>query len=114
MFGGFAPAELATRINDCAPAVVITASCGIEGHRVIPYEPLYTEGLRLATHKPQAIMVVQRDEHPVALSSGAALTVDWHQAMAGAAPADCVAVPANHPLYILCVFVCVSCEAVPG
>jgi len=99
VFGGFAARELATRIVDAGPKLVVSASCGIEGKRVIPYMPLLEEALSLANVPDLPRILVSRpqlpldDLHPNALS--------WDQAMQGAEPSDCVPVAATDPLYIL-------------
>ena len=98
VFGGFAPNELATRINDCHPKVIVSASCGIEGQRVIPYKPLLDQAIELADHKPQACVVLQRQQ---AVANMGARDLDWDRAMASAKPHDCVPVMATDPLYIL-------------
>ena len=99
VFGGFAPRELATRIDDAEPRVIVIASCGIEVGKVIPYKPLVDEAMELASHKPDSCIVLQRPQAPAELIEGRDL--DWEQAMAGAEPADCVPVKATDPLYIL-------------
>ncbi|MCH7942377.1 MAG: propionyl-CoA synthetase [Proteobacteria bacterium] len=99
VFGGFASGELATRIDDAKPKIIITASCGIEVKRVIAYMPLLEGAIDLATHKPAHCIVVQREQHTAALTAGR--DIDWHEAMAAATPADCVPVAATDPLYIL-------------
>ena len=99
VFGGFASVELATRIDDAKPKVIITASCGIEVSRVIAYMPLLESAIDLATHKPAQCIVVQREQHTAELTAGR--DIDWHEAMAAATPADCVPVAATDPLYIL-------------
>ncbi|HEX3611252.1 MAG TPA: AMP-binding protein [Sporichthyaceae bacterium] len=98
VFGGFAPRELAARIDDARPKVVVSASCGVEGSRVIEYKPLLEQALRLATHAPAASVILQRPQAPAILGPG---DLDWSTVMAGAAPAECVAVAATDPLYIL-------------
>lgn len=98
VFGGFAPRELAVRIDDAAPTVIVSASCGIEGSRVIEYKPLLDKAIELATHKPSRQVILQR---PQAQASMGERDVDWAEAMASATPADCVPVPATDPLYIL-------------
>jgi propionyl-CoA synthetase len=98
VFGGFAAAELAARIDDASPKVVVTASCGIEPTRVIAYKPLLDHALQLATHKPQATVVLQREQ---LLADMGPTDVDWATAMAGAIPAECVSVKATDPLYVL-------------
>jgi len=99
VFGGFAANELAVRIDDAKPDVIVTASCGIEVNRVIPYMPLLNEAIELAGHKPTQVLVVQREQCPVELDPHR--DADWLDAMAGAHPADCVSLSATDPLYIL-------------
>ncbi len=99
VFGGFAAKELATRINDAGPKVIVSASCGIEGRRVIPYKPLLDEGIAMASQKPLSCIIYQRPQLEAALLSGR--DVDWAAAMAAASPVDCVPVAATDPLYIL-------------
>jgi propionyl-CoA synthetase len=99
VFGGFAPAELATRIDDAAPKVVVSASCGIEISRVVAYKPLLDRAIDLARRKPERCVILQRPQATAALRTGRDL--DWSQALAGAEPADCVPVAATDPLYIL-------------
>lgn len=98
VFGGFAPAELAARIDDAQPRVIISASCGVEGSRVIEYKPLLDEALQLARHRPHRSVIVQR---PQAVADLGKDDSDWHEAMAAAAPVAPVAVAATDPLYIL-------------
>ncbi|MCB1857791.1 MAG: propionyl-CoA synthetase [Gammaproteobacteria bacterium] len=99
VFGGFAAKELATRIDDSKPKLIVSASCGIEGSKVIPYKPLLDESIDLSAHKPDHTMIFQRPQAQAALQSGR--DVDWQQSVAAAAPADCVPVAATDPLYIL-------------
>lgn len=99
VFGGFASSELAKRIDDSQPRMVLSASCGIESGRVVPYKPLLNKALDLSTHKPDGCLVLQRPENPCELIPGQ--DEDWHEALAGAAPADCVPVEATDPLYVL-------------
>jgi propionyl-CoA synthetase len=99
VFGGFAAAELATRISDARPRVVVSASYGIEVSRVIPYKPLLDRAIDLADHKPDYCLIVQRQQEPAALALGR--DVDWDAAVAAARPAECVEVNATDPLYIL-------------
>ena len=99
VFGGFAPQELATRISDAGAKLVISASCGIEGKRVIPYLPLLEEALRIAGSSELPRIVVSRTQLPVEDPHSA--TVMWEDAMEAAEPVDCVAVAATDPLYIL-------------
>jgi propionyl-CoA synthetase len=98
VFGGFAPRELAARIDDATPSVVVSASCGIEGSRVIEYKPLLERALQLAAHVPAASVILQRPQAPAVLGPE---DLDWAQSIAAAAPVDCVPVAATDPLYIL-------------
>jgi propionyl-CoA synthetase len=99
VFGGFAPHELATRVNDATPKVVVSASCGIEGAKVLPYKPLLDAALDLAAHKPDACVILQRPQVAATLIPGR--DHDWDELAAGANPVDCVPVAATDPLYIL-------------
>jgi acyl-coenzyme A synthetase/AMP-(fatty) acid ligase len=99
VFGGFPPPELATRIDDATPKVVLGASCGIEFDRIIPYKPLLDEAVRLSTHKPDAVVVLQRPQCEADLSSER--DVDWKPWVEAASPHACVPVEATDPLYIL-------------
>ncbi len=99
VFGGFASNELATRIDDAKPKVIVTASCGIEVSRVIPYVPLLERAIELASHKPDHCIILQRPQHEAPMAAGR--DVDWDEAMVAASPADCVPVAATDPLYIL-------------
>jgi len=99
VFGGFAPNELAVRIDDAQPTVVLTASCGIEVQRVVPYKPLLDQALALAVHQPAHCVVLQRDVLRCDLT--APRDVDWRELAATASPVDCVPVAATDPLYIL-------------
>ncbi len=99
VFGGFAPKELATRIDDAKPKVIVSASCGIEVNRVIPYKPLLDQAIALARHEVERCVILQRPEETAAFVKGR--DRDWHEAMAAAGPADCVPVAATDPLYIL-------------
>ncbi|QSQ23267.1 propionyl-CoA synthetase [Pyxidicoccus parkwayensis] len=99
VFGGFASRELAARIDDAKPKVIVSASCGIEAARVISYKPLLDEAIHLASHKPSACFIVQRPQLRALLVQGR--DVDWQQAVEGAPLADCVPVEATDPLYIL-------------
>ncbi len=98
VFGGFAPKELAIRIDDAAPRVIVSASCGIEGKRVIEYKPLLEKAIELATHKPESCVIFQR---PQALAVLGPNDVDWVEAVKTATPAEPVTVKATDPLYIL-------------
>ncbi len=99
VFGGFAPHELAVRIDDAEPKVIVTSSCGIEISKVIQYKPLLDEAIEKSAHKPNACIVLQRPQAKAELMAGRDL--DWVEAMAAAEPADCVPVKATDPLYIL-------------
>jgi len=99
VFGGFAPAELAKRLDDAKPRLVVSASCGIEVARVIPYKPLLDEAIRLASAKPAHTLILQRPQAKAALDP--ARDRDWDEALAAATPADCVPVAATDPLYVL-------------
>ncbi len=99
VFGGFAAAELAVRIDDATPAAVISASCGLEPGRVVEYKPLLDEALRIAKHKCKASVVYQRPQAEADMTDG--FDYDWNDLMAQAQPADCVPVEATDPLYIL-------------
>jgi len=99
VFGGFAPNELATRIDDATPKAIVSASCGIEPSRLIEYKPLLDQALDLSKHKPKSCIMLQRPQHEADLSGSG--YVDWNDAMAGASPQDCVPVEATDPLYLL-------------
>ena len=99
VFGGFAAPELATRIDDAKPTVILSASCGIEGQRIIAYKPLLDAAISLATSKPAACLILQRPMARAELVSGR--DHDWQDLAAKAKPADCVPVEATDPLYIL-------------
>jgi len=99
VFGGFAANELATRINDAKPKVIVSASCGIEVKRVIPYKPLLDGAIEMATSKPDKCIIFQRAMEKAALIPGRDL--DWNEVMAAAKPAGCVTVEATDPCYIL-------------
>ena len=103
VFGGFAPKELATRIDDAKPKVVMTASCGIEGARVLPYKPLLDEALSLATAKPEACLVFQRPQADASLQEGR--DHDWARSRRRGARrgrgSACVPLLATDPLYVL-------------
>jgi propionyl-CoA synthetase len=99
VFGGFAAKELATRIDDARPKLILSASCGIEASRVVPYKPLLDRAIELARVKPERCLVLQRPEGPARLVPGR--DRDWEEARAKATPADCVPVAATDPLYIL-------------
>jgi propionyl-CoA synthetase len=99
VFGGFAPQELATRIDDAEPKIIVSASCGIEGTRVIEYKPLLDQAIKLAEHKPSRCIIRQRESCECELTEGR--DISWQDAVASAKPRDCVPVMATDPLYIL-------------
>ena len=99
VFGGFAANELAVRIDDSKPRVIVSASCGIEVNRVIPYKPLLDGAIELARHKPETCIILQRPMEECALVPGR--DVDWKEAVAAAEPHDCVPVAATDR-YIFC------------
>ncbi|HQT46255.1 MAG TPA: AMP-binding protein [Acidocella sp.] len=99
VFGGFAPPELAARINDAAPKVVIAASCGLEPNRVVAYKPMLDAALKLSSHKPSACLIFQRPACAAEMTPG--LDHDFIAAEAAAAPHAPVSVVATDPLYIL-------------
>ena len=99
VFGGFAANELASRINDAAPKMMISASCGIEAGRVVPYKPLLDKAIEVASVKPARCIILQRPQEKAPMTAGRDL--DWSEVMADAKPVDCVPVAATDPLYIL-------------
>jgi len=99
VFGGFAAAELAKRIEDAKPKVVISASCGLEPGRVVAYKPLLDAAIGFSVHKPEACLILQRPQAAAAMTAGR--DHDFAEAEAAAAPHDCVSVLATDPLYIL-------------
>lgn len=99
VFGGFAPNELAVRVEDAKPKVIISASCGLEGKKVIEYKPLLEKAISLSAHKPERCIILQRPMVRAELKPG--LDLDYDEVMSKARPADCVTVEATDPLYIL-------------
>ncbi len=99
VFGGFAPHELAVRIDDAEPKVVVTASCGLEVSKIIEYKPMLDEAIEQSAHKPEKCIILQRPQAKASLIAGRDL--DWEEAVASAEPADCVPVKGTDPLYIL-------------
>lgn len=99
VFGGFAANELAARIDDAKPKIILSASCGIEINKVIEYKPLVDRAIMSATHKPEKCIIYQREQSPCELSGTRDL--DWQKMVDAASPANCVPVEAAHPLYIL-------------
>ncbi len=99
VFGGFAPNELAVRIDDATPKVIVSASCGIEVAKVIEYKPMLDKAIELADHKPSATIVLQRPQATASMIAGR--DFDWQDEMAKASAADPVSVKGTDPLYIL-------------
>ena len=99
VFGGFAAAELATRIDDATPKVVVSASCGVEVSRIVEYKPILDRAIALARHKPDRCVILQRPQATATLMAGRDLS--WAEAVADAEPVGCVPVAATDPLYIL-------------
>src|SRR6185369_4911114 len=99
VFGGFAANELATRIDDARPKVVVSASCGVEVRRIIPYKPLLDKALQIASHKPDKCVMLQREMQRAELLAGR--DRDWDAVTADAKPHECVPVASTDPLYIL-------------
>jgi propionyl-CoA synthetase len=99
VFGGFASHELAVRIDDATPKIIISASCGIEPGRTVAYKPLLDAAIALSRHKPEKCVIYQRPMQRAETKHGQDL--DWDEVMSAAAPHDCVPVAATDPLYIL-------------
>ncbi len=99
VFGGFAAHELAVRIDDAKPKVIVSASCGIEPGRVVAYKPLLDGAIEQSSHKPDHCVILQREAETATLVPGR--DVDWEDAVASAQPHGCVSVAATDPLYIL-------------
>ena len=99
VFGGFASQELATRIDDARPKLILSASCGLEPGRLVPYKPLLDRAVELATSKPERCLILQRPQLQASMIPGRDL--DWNETVAAAEPAECVPVKATDPLYIL-------------
>ncbi len=99
VFGGFAAPELAKRIDDATPKVILSASCGVEPSGVVDYKKLLDHAIDLAEHKVERCLILQRELHPC--DCVADRDLDWEEAVAAAKPANCVSVDATHPLYIL-------------
>ena len=99
VFGGFAAAELAKRIDDCTPKVIISASCGHEPNRIVEYKPLLDEAIDLSIHKPTNCVVYQREAVTASLVTGR--DIEWHAAHDGVEEVAPVTVKATDPLYIL-------------
>jgi propionyl-CoA synthetase len=99
VFGGFAAAELAARIEDATPKAVISASCGLEPGRVVAYKPLLDAAIGMAAHKPEFTLILQREQGRCTMVEGR--DFDYAEVEAGGAPHHCVEVAATDPLYIL-------------
>jgi len=99
VFGGFASNELAIRIDDAKPKVIISASCGIEGKKTIEYKPLLDKAIELAQNKPAKCIIYQREQVSAPMIDGR--DIDWVEAMKSAGTTDCVPVKSTDPLYIL-------------
>ena len=99
VFGGFAPNELAVRIDDARPKVLVTASCGIEFAKIIEYKPLVDKALEVSKFPPENIVVLQRPQARATMQSGR--DHDWNELMSQASPSDPVSLDATDPLYIL-------------
>lgn len=101
VFGGFAPQELAARIDDAAPRVILSASCGVEPSRVVPYKPFLDEAIKRSDHQPEHCVILQRDQLRAEMGER---DIDWGEFVAGEAAragAECVPVASTDPLYIL-------------
>ncbi|MGB7450048.1 MAG: propionyl-CoA synthetase [Ornithinimicrobium sp.] len=100
VFGGFAPAELAARIEDAQPVVIVSASCGVEPTRVVPYKPMLDEAIARSAHQPRHCVILQREQHRCEMTER---DLEWKQVMAPGVvqPAGCVPVQATDPLYVL-------------
>ena len=103
VFGGFAPAELAARIEDAKPVVIVAASCGIEPSRVVEYKPMLDAALDRSSHKPESVIILQREQARAAVGERDTdwEELDWDELVSDAEPADCVEVEATDPLYVL-------------
>ena len=99
VFGGFAANELAVRLDDALPKAIIAGSCGVEPSRVIAYKPLIDAAIELAEHKPETVIILQREQQLADLIPGR--DFDWHAVQDGVTSAECVPVEGNHPAYIL-------------
>ena len=99
VFGGFAASELAKRIDDCTPKMIVSASCGIEPSRIVEYKPMLDEAIEISQHKPETCIMLQRPQAEASMIAGRDL--DWHASLEGVEPADCVPVRSEDPCYIL-------------
>ena len=98
VFGGFASAELASRIDDSGAKVILSASCGLEPGKIVEYKPLLEDALKKAKHKIDKVVIFQRDSHQAIIDSN---FIDWKDFIKNAKPAECVSCDANDPAYIL-------------
>ena len=103
VFGGFAAAELATRIDDASPKMIISASCGIEPGRIVKYKPLLDQAIELAKEKPATTIIFQREQSPCEMIEGRDLNYEQvvGEAIASGAKQPCIDVKATDPLYVL-------------
>ena len=99
VFGGFAASELAKRIDDCTPKMIVSASCGIEPSRIVEYKPMLDEAIEISQHKPETCIMLQRSQAEATMIAGR--DIDWHASHEGVEPADCVPVRSEDPCYIL-------------
>ena len=99
VFGGFASNELAKRIDDAKPKLIVSASCGLEPGKLVEYKPLLDGAISLSKNKPDYCIIVQRDMHQAELNEKR--DIDWHDAHNKVTPTDCVEVEATDPVYIL-------------
>jgi propionyl-CoA synthetase len=99
VFGGFASHELSSRIDDARPKLIVSASCGIEGKRVVPYKPLLDAAIDMSRHKPERTIILQRPQWLASLEPGR--DIDWEESLAGADAVGCESVLATDPLYII-------------
>ena len=88
VFGGFAASELAKRIDDCTPKMIVSASCGIEPSRIVEYKPMLDEAIEISQHKPETCIMLQRSQAEATMIAGR--DIDWHASHEGVEPADCV------------------------
>ena len=98
VFGGFASAELASRIDDSGAKVILSASCGLEPGKIVEYKPLLDDALKKAKHKIEKVVIFQRDSHQAIIDSN---FIDWKDFVKNTKPAECVSCDANDPAYIL-------------
>ena len=99
VFGGFAPKELAARIDDARPKLILSASCGVEITRVVPYKPLLDHAIELSRFKPERCVILQRPMARAPLVAGRDL--EWDEVRATGTPVECLALEATDPLYVL-------------